>query len=597
MSPVSRLCEAINVYRQALETPRCERFEAVRQYAGDHWSEETAGEKIHINLLSLYVDIVLRNLIAKTPRVMLSTLKMQEKPVVAAMQDWANTHFEKMRLASSLQRIALDALFSVGIAKVGLIDPARSAAANWRLAPGEASVQRVDLDDFVFDMNARDFAEASFIGHRYRVPLEVAKDFYKKTGKELTASEGRSYNTQGDERIDVLGRGYYGADEYIEMVDLWEIWCPQYGVIHTLSEDSLTGATSLSNGTEPKALAEEDWIGHDSGPYKFLGLMTVPGNAMPKGPIQNLINMHRSANRVLSKLIWSAENFKDVTILPKGAEADWERIKTAMHGGVGFMDRADQAKQIAMNRPDPMLLQFFIQLKEIFSWMAGNLDIMGGLSPQSKTARQDTMLNENSTRGIADMQDRMVTFASEVTESLLWYAWHDPKLIMNAPYSPQGLPDIQIPRALGPWNAENPRMMKRTGAFEDMQIKIDPYSLPHSTPQKRAQDLIQVVTKLYFPYAQIAMQQGITLDFNTFLEKLGVYLDMPDLKEIMKMAQPLQSPETIDMGQSPAEDTTHTRENVPMRTNRGDSMNAMNALAGIDTGGASQPEPSMNGAY
>src|SRR5207253_10472217 len=48
------------------------------------------------------------------------------------------------------------------------------------------------------------------------------------------------------------------------------------------------------------------------------------------------------------------------------------------------------------------------QLKQLFSSQAGNLDIMGGLSPQSKTAHQDAMLNQNSSQSIADMQDATV---------------------------------------------------------------------------------------------------------------------------------------------------------------------------------------------
>lgn len=573
----------------------------VRHYAGGHWSEHASREKIHVNLLSLYVDIVLRNLIAKTPRCMLSTFAMEHKPVVHAMQDWANNKIERIDLGSTLKRVGLDSLFSIGIAKVSLTTPAESALGAWDLKVGEPCVQRVDLDDWVFDHHARDLGDVGFMGHRYRVPLAAVKDskMYHKSRKDLTASTDERFNQQGDEKINVLGRGYYGNDEEIEdMVDLWEIYCPRQRCVYTLSEDCLTGAMAPSHGGKPVALMEQDWVGPDSGPYKILGMGTVPGNPMPKGPIMNLIELHIAANRIMRKLIWSAENMKEILIAPKGADGDIERVRQSMHGDILGLDRPKDFAQVTMNMPNNMLLQFFMQIKEMFSWMAGNLEMMGGLSPQAKTARQDAMLNENASKGIADMQDRMIAFTSEVIESLLWYCWHDPQLIMKAPYSPRGLPDVQIMREVKPWNALDPRAMKRTGNWEDLQVKVDPYSLPHSTPQQRAGDLIGLVKEVWTPLAALAQQQGVVLDFNKFLEKIGQYRDMPDLIEIMSVRQPPPQTEggpPTQTGPRPApEETTHVRENMPGRTRQGNDMMMMNALAGVDAGGASQ-NGQMNG--
>src|SRR5260370_6344382 len=165
---IDRLCLAMIRSRLMLRRFREERREMVRQYVGNHWSEEGTSEKVTVNLIGLYVSVVGRNLIAKNPRVMLSTFDRQNKPAVSAMQTWCNSEIVRMKMQNTLKRVVLDGLFSLGICKVALATPADSASVAWNLVAGQPFAERVDLDDFVFDMHARDFSECSFIGNRDR---------------------------------------------------------------------------------------------------------------------------------------------------------------------------------------------------------------------------------------------------------------------------------------------------------------------------------------------------------------------------------------------------------------------------------------------
>ncbi len=600
---IDSLCTAMQASRLVLRGARERRNRAVSFYAGPNWGEINS-QISYVNLLSLYVSIVSRKLIANNPRVLLSTFSRQDKPAVTAMNTWVNKEIEGMRLANTLQRIVLDALFSVGICKVSLATPSDSALGAWNVQAGQPYAQRVDLDDFAYDHHARDFSEASFTAHRYRVPLSTVRDDsknYNKSRKSLTASTDERFNTQGDERINVLGRGYWGNDEEIEeMVDLWEVYCPRHKCVYTLSEDNLTGVTAPGHGGKPEPLREQDWIGPDSGPYKFLGYLTVPGNAMPKGPIMDLIDLHVSANRIMRKLIWSAENMKDVLILPKGADGDIERIRNSMHGDIVGMDRPQEAKNVVMNGPNQMLWQFFGELKGLFSWLAGNLDIMGGLSPQAKTATQDTMLDRNSTEGIGHMQDKTVSFTSDIIESLCWYYWHDPQKVMKTQYTLPGMPEMSIQRKVAPWNSPDPRALKRQGNWEDLDVKVDPYSLSHTTPQQRASDLMKIATQLYMPGAELFKSQGIMLDLNMFIAKMGEYTDNPDWVDLLGAAPPPQEepgPSSGDIGPRPAQtERTYNRTNTPGRTREGNDMMLQNALAGMDGGGASNGQVQPQGA-
>lgn len=587
--------------RQSLKFFRSERKAAVRQYAGAHWSEEASKEKVHVNLLSLYVSVVSRNLIAKAPRVMMSTYDRASKSTVAAMQDWANKEIEHINLANTLQRVVLDALFSIGICKVALATPGDAASLAWNVQAGSPIASRVDLDDFVYDIHARDFSEVSFIGHRYRVPLDTVRDskLYNKSRKNLTASNDHRFNQEGDERVNVLNRGYVGDDEEMEdMVDLWEVYVPRHRCIYTLHEDCLSGASAPQYGGQVEALREQDWIGPDTGPYHILGYGTIPGNCMPKGPIQDLIDLHLPLNLIMRKLIRQAERQKDLTLVQRGGDGDAERYRNANDGELVPTDNPANAKQVSMGGPNQVMFQFFLQLKDLFSWMAGNLDIMGGLSPQAKTATQDSMLDKNSTRAIADMQERTIAFSASVLKAMGWFWWHDPMKIMRSTYQVPGMPDTSAERYVYPAGHPDPSVQRRDGNWEDMDLKVDPYSMQHQTPQQRAGDLMKIVTSVYMPMAQIAQQQGVGFDFNAFIEIMSGYMDMPDMQRILATQEKPKEESAQggggggggqEAGPGPAETTrTYVRENMPGRTRQGNDMNMMNALAGVDAGGASQ---------
>lgn len=591
----ARLALAMQRSRLALRFYREERREAVRQYVGHHWSEEGSDREVPVNLIALYIQIVSRNLIAKNPRVLLSTWKRQHKPTISAMGQWANKEVERMCLAKTLQRVVLDALFSIGICKVALATPDQAAHLAWGLKAGQPFAERVDLDDFVFDTHARDFEEVSFIGHRYRVPLEVVREskIYSKARKELVPSTDPMFNREGDERISTLGRQYYAGntEEFEDFVDLWEVYLPRHRVVCTLADDQLLGATPTGIGASDP-LRVQKWLGPYCGPYHLLTYGLVPGNCMPKAPVQDLIDLHEACNRQLRKIIRDCDSYKKVTGYMGSATEDAQRVQGASNNELIRMDNPEKVRTYEFGGPSPQLFAVFGALKDLFSWLGGNLDMMGGLSPQSKTATQDKLLAQNASGQVADLQDITVTFTSDVIESLCWYWHHDPQKVMTSQHSLPGMPEFSITRQVSP-------QMRQKVMFEDLEVKVDPYSLQHQTPQSKLQGLTQFVMQIYTPLAQIMQQQGVVLDLNAFSQMVGEFMDMPELAEILTLREPPQQ-DTMGSGGQPGmpaqTSRTYTRENMPGRTQQGDNMNRINAAMGIDTGGASK-NGSSNGTY
>jgi hypothetical protein len=316
---VWRLAGAITRSRLMLRRPRQERRDMVKQFVGQHWSEEGTSEKVPVNLVSLYVQVMAARLVAKNPRVLLTTFDRGMKPTVSAMQAWANKEIERMDLQGTLQRVVIDALFSVGVLKVALADPSLAASSGWGLTAGEPFACPIDLDDWVYDAHCRDFRQASFLGHRYRVPLDTVKDskLYSKARKDLVPATQQPYNQEGDEKIGMLGQTYSGAqdEDWEDYVDLWEIYLPRHRLVLTLTDEQLVGATPSDNGGRIEPLRVQQWVGPDCGPYHILGYGVVPGNPMPKAPVQDLIDLHDETNIAWRKIFRTMEDTKEVGLI------------------------------------------------------------------------------------------------------------------------------------------------------------------------------------------------------------------------------------------------------------------------------------------
>lgn len=590
---VGRLCQAVRSSRRSLEPYRRERREAVRAFAGNHYGDHAAKEKVPLNLLSLYVQIVSRSLIAKNPRVMLSTFDRGLKAPVSAMESWANRQIEKLYLADTLQRVVVDALFSVGVLKVSLATPSDASNYGWNTKAGTPFAEPVDLDDLVFDLRAKNLHEPSFVGHRYRVPLDSVKDssLYARSRKDLTASENSPYNVDGDERIARLGQGdELDGEDFEDMVDLWEIYLPRRRLVLTLSDAQVGDGDGRG---EP--LRVQEWLGPDCGPYHWLALGLVPGNAMPRGPILDLLDLHEATNRLYRKAMRQGERQKEVLLVAGGAMEDGSRIQEATDGEIIRCDNPDRAKAALFGGANQGNLALAIHFKDVFSWMAGNLDIMGGLSAQSKTATQDRMLNENSSRAIADMQDRVVTFTAKVLDGLCWYWWHDPFTTMRTTHALPGMPDLSIRRQVTP-------QQRAQGKFEDLDIKVDPYSMQHQTPSSRLAALSQVIQQIVLPALPLLREQGITLDLNAYLAKVARYADMPDLGEIVTITEPPRQEGQEGSPQAPGmpaqTERRYVRDNMTTKTRQGQDQVLINSLLG---GNPQQAEmngvPSTNGSY
>ena len=78
------------------------------------------------------------------------------------------------------------------------------------------------------------------------------------------------------------------------------------------------------------------------------------------------------------------------------AEGKTKRItRTANDGEVILVNDANSLKEMRFGGPDQANLAFAIHAKATHSEIAGNLQTLGGLSPQADTLGQEQLLNQS----------------------------------------------------------------------------------------------------------------------------------------------------------------------------------------------------------
>lgn len=578
---LQRLCDSVAYSGRSLEFARSTRRNIVKEFIGAHCFEMGSPAPNPINFVALFLSIMIRTLVARHPRAMLSTFNRQIAPDVLTMEMDINRVLDEMGMAQTLQAAAKDALISVGVVKVALATPADSAMAGWNLQAGTWFAKPIDLDDWRFDPYATDLNECGWEGHRYRALLDTVRDskIYNSNRKELTATDRQDYNAEGDERIGLMGRGRWGGEgESEDHVTLWEIYRPREKCIYTFRDDN--GRPALCSDGKP--LREQDWIGPDRGPFHHLGFESIPGNAMYVGPVQRIVDMHMGANNILRKQIRQAQDQKTVLPVRGGKQSEMDTLNATPDGCAFSWEGGEPPVPIRYNGPDSQNFTLLLQLKELIDFIGGNLSLLGGRGAQSKTLGQDKMLNENAGVGVSDMQDTMVAFTTGIYKAACWYEWHNPFKTMKADYKLPGLPGQSVPMQSTP-------RQRFQGKFSDLDIEVNACSMSGKTPQMKSQMLSAIVAELT-PLMPLLQQQGIAFDVNAFLTKKAKYDDDSDLAEIFTLREPpvddsggSGGPEQPRM--NPNTNREYTRNNVSSRTPQDQQRVLAEAMAGTSSGG------------
>ena len=561
---MARLDESIKWSSQEMEAARKERLESVRQFVGAHYARNGAKKKVPVNMLAMAINIYLRLLAARAPKCIVSTESRQLKPFAADMEIVLNQLPKEIGLRDTIRRAVVEAMFSIGIVKVGI-----GGTNDNRNIGDEPFVSVVQLDDYFCDMTARSWSEVQYEGNDYWMSVDEVKALY---GKELQPEDYNGTNAEGQEQAASISQSGVGA-VFSPRVRLRDVYV--YGQNRLVTYVPSTMET----------LRDIAWDGPEGSPYIKLRFTDVPGNLLPLPPVAEWQDLHNLANALFRKLSGQAMAHKRVAAFQGGSEDDILRLKRA-GDGEGIRYTGGKPEEIELGGVNQPTLAFFLSAWDRYNMICGNLDSLGGLSPQSDTATQEKLVNEAASARLKDMGDSVVDFAKDIFRRLAWYVWTDPVRERKYVKVFDQKHGISLDKR---WTPET-----RDGDFLDYNFDIDVFSMQDDGPATRIQKLMTFFERLVLPMGQMMAEQGATIDMKAVVDYVARNSNLPEMAEMIVFqdrppaerapAGGSPRPEYIST-KSPVTHHTYERVNRPGATRHGRDM----VLATLAMGGKAQP--------
>ena len=545
----ARLLKAIENSTRVLRPFREVRKKLVKDFVGSMYgsSGDSGRQDIIMNLMYQTAETYTMSLAANRPRVLVTAQHTDVTWFAHSFQLGINNLIKEIRLEDTLRKAVMDSFFSMGIVKVytadaGLVELEGEDA--W-VDPGKPFAENISLDDFCYDTTASEWRKSSFALNKYRISREkVLNDgaYNKKVAEELdVVSQYPGWNADsGEVPIREMLKSETQEAGIEPMIDLMDVWLPKDKLVLTLT---------VGNKTEPLRVVE--WEGPENGPFHTLSLTCeVPDNIMPVSPAMNLKPLHDLINGLLRKQRRQAQRQKDIPFYQAGHQDDARRIEKASDGEWTRVDNPDSVNVMKMGGVDPQNQAFSHSMKDTYDRMAGNLQMMAGLGPQSDTLGQDKLIHGAVTKREANMQYRVVDFTSRICRDLGSLLWQDQVLEIPQDFETSGI------KVRADWNPE-----VREGDFIDYNFEIEPFSMMYKSPSERMQGISSFVTQIALPMEGMMQQYGGTIDIQELVEMYAELMDMPRLKQIVKFEEPKED-RPGPTPQQPAKASHTVRESV-----------------------------------
>ncbi len=562
-----RLTEAVSYSYSKLAPFRKDRYEFLREIAGKNYGTQGTADRRPLNMLDMAVSIVSEHL---TPT-NINTLVVTPYPQLQATATdlgMALDHLAKeVNLADTIEEVVKDMQLGMGIVKIGMVLPELDEVNGVLHDAGQPFVDPISLDDWVHDIQAHRVEEFRFMGNKYRMDLIDVRDnplFDEEASRKLTAGD----RSQGEDRAEDLSTGKEQFQQEVrDSVELWDIYLPREGIVVTFP----CGTTAYED-----ILRVDFYEGPEGGPYEFFMGSKMPNNAMPNPLANNLYDLAISINVMFNKLFRQAENQKTIVAVDGKDADDAQRVVKAEDMEMVRVDSPETLKEMRFNGPDQPTFSLAMAARDLFSYSAGNLDAVGGLSPSSGTVGQDKLLTDASGNRMKRMAEKVSGSIGRVMKKLAWYLWYHPGI---------QIPFTKVHQATGVEIPVTWSDRSQEGDFLDYNVQFEVHSLKSQSPTERLASIGQVVG-MYGQLMPLAMEQGVGIDVRQLFDLWGKYANLPELAKLFIHME--GNPNQREPVQPPGEQNS-TRQYDRVVQPAQQSL----PTAGQQVGAMAQPQPAM----
>ena len=555
---LSRLREAMRQADKDMSPFRAQYRTRLEMYAGSGYGNNNEEVDTPFNVYNLALRVYKRRLFSGTPKALITSRTHESRTAAYELSLAMDQLLREIDFMRTMQDVIQQALLSVGIVKV-MLEPQEAGddVMGFLHDAGQPYCDAVLLEDFAFDTSAKRWDQIDWCGNRYRMPLEDIRNnpMFNQDGTDsLSANDkpGEDMRESGDESVKHLGSGdSVLTEEAREYTTLWDVWLPRERLFVTLPDNSGV------------PLRVSEWNGPEGGPYHLLSFDPIPGNILPVAPASHLESMAKLINRIIRKLGDQADRQKTIPLITRAASADGvgKAIEDCVDGQAVTCDDPRQINELRLGGIDQQSFAFFMASRDMFSWLAGNIDTMGGLSSGADTLGQEKLLADSNSALVQDLEMHVIHFAKTVMTDLAWYLYTDPfssrKLVKKIPGT-----SLEIERQWGPERRDLP--------FYLFNFEVDPYSIHTRSPSERLQVVMQLIQQMgMLPQIAQSMQAvGLELEVEELWRLLVRYTGLTELGDLIKASgQPISSEPGYqatpgDMTKPPQTSREYIRRNV-----------------------------------
>ena len=564
---LNELHDAVKDSSLRMDVFRTNYKDLLTQYVGKRYSEQAAEQENPLNLLETAVSIYTQALAARPPQVTVRTKQQRYRSAALKLEALVNQELKSPLVMHAIQRAVVASMLGMGVVKVGVKPAGTIQAFGEDMDFAAPFVEPILLENWVQDMSASTLEEADYYGHCIDMRIDDVRnnpEFDPFVARQIQAAgETASNNDKLNAMSGDTGKGRIG-----KWTKVWEIFLRREKLLVTYSADHLM-----------KPLAVKEWEGPPGGPCHALFYNDVEGNSMPLAPALTWAPLHDMVNSAVRKLHRQSERSKKIGVVSGGNETDAQSLMDAADGEVAVVQSNDAIVEQQYGGIDQQNFGYALQLKQWFSWVAGNLDTLGGLSSMSNTATQDQILNTNSSARITSMSDRVAQFTKGVLTDYAYWLWTDEvvtyEVTLNSPLGP--MPTVLAPE-------------ERQYDFFFNELDIDPYSMTNSPPSAKLAQVNQIMTQVILPMAPLMAQAGVNPNIEGYLKLVAKFSNLPELSDLVTVnggQLAVDGPDVSKIGTSPVKVSTENRISKGAGGMQGDETSMIQTLMSK----ANNPQP------
>lgn len=538
-SHISKLRDSISDAYNDLEPFRLNALVMLEEITGPFYGKRGRRQGA-VNLAELQLNILLQFLVPTNLMAMVTSSDPSLRPYELNLQAAIIDLMRIINLEEELEMTVFNALLSIGRMKVGITEGDEASI----FKAGMPFVECISSSNTFHDTDAQRMSQRSFIGDYWSMTLREAQaneSFDEKLRMELRPADDAPGNPMGgkDHKLSELTKERGPLDDPMEKrVPLIDVYLPHEKLMITMAQEE--------RPMFPLRVVE--WTGPANGPYHDLCFLKLPDNTMPLTPMETMMQLHRDVKQAFEKIIRQLHRQKTVNYARGAAGQDAERTVSASDGETIFVNDPESVNEKKFGGPDSASVATSLMLKQLFSYLGGNLDTAGGLATQADTLGQEQLLAGGSSRRLQRMQEKVRRFLGPVVTDLAEYLLRDP--LLNMPFSRQieGTPQM-VQGVLTPESIQ--------GDISQFKISVNPYSMTSESPQRDLQILMQFVQT--FEQVPSFKAQGGVISAKYFTERFAELTNSPQLRRLVMF---MDESGGKDTGASKAPSTTRTYKRV-----------------------------------